>query len=444
MQKQTPEGHAVRQDSMTRRDFVKAAGGTGLAVAAGTGLSLFAGQAPAVAQSRTLHILEWSSFIKEADVETDRQAAEFGKLEGVKVKVEHINANDLNARATAAVESGVGPDIIRLLNNQPHLYANGLIDHGDLIQEVGGEDIWSFLREAVYVDGVYRGVPYMTGGGAFVYRRDIFDEAGVAPPQTWDDMMQIGTQLKDLGYPIGQSLGHSFGDPPGFCYPLLWSFGGSMVDENAKVAINSQATRNAITFMQEFWAKGCDEGGLAWDDSSNNRAFLAETISATLNGASIYFVAKRNWTQRQNPFVKQLNHFLIPAGPAGQYHTFGGFSSCITQHSKVQTAAKNYIRFSLKDENFEKFFVINNGYIKGIVPKWQKHRMWDLDPALTPYRDMAQYGRHFGWPGPYDRRSSEVLAKYIIVDLFARATRGESADSVIKWAEGELKNVYGG
>jgi multiple sugar transport system substrate-binding protein len=40
-------------------------------------------------------------------------------------------------------------------------------------------------------------------------------------------------------------------------------------------------------------------------------------------------------------------------------------------------------------------------------------------------------------------RASEVFAKYIVVDLYARAVKGESEDSVIKWAESELKNIYG-
>ena len=36
-----------------------------------------------------------------------------------------------------------------------------------------------------------------------------------------------------------------------------------------------------------------DEGGLAWDDTSNNRAFLSGSIGATNNGASIYLEAKK-------------------------------------------------------------------------------------------------------------------------------------------------------
>jgi multiple sugar transport system substrate-binding protein len=439
MDTHTTEENIMPQQGLTRRDFIKTS--TGVALAAGTGLSLL-GQAPAFAQARQLHILEWSSFVKPADVETDRQAAEFGKQEGIKVRVEHINANDLNARATAAVESNAGPDLIRLLSNGPHLYAKGLIDHAELIQEVGGEDIYPALREAVYVDGVYRGVPYFSGGGAYVYRRDMFDEAGVAAPQTWDDFMTVGTKVKELGYPIGQSLGHSFGDPPGFCYTFLWSFGGSLTDENGKVSIDSQATRDSIAYLKEFWVKACDEGGLAWDDTSNNRAFLGGTISCTLNGASIYFIPKRNWTEKKDPFVWTLFHFLSPEGRAGRFHIFTAQNSCIMTHSKVQSAAKNYIRFIHQDENFEKFFVINNGYVKGVVPKWKKHPLWSWDPALTPYRDLANYGKHYGYPGPYDRRASEAWSKYILVDLYARAVKGESADSVIKWAESELKNIY--
>jgi len=134
---QQAEGRVTR--GLTRRAFLT----TSMAVAATAGVEWARGQAPAFAQTRTLHILEWSSFVKEADVIRDQQAAEFGKQAGVKVTLEHINANDIPARATAAIEGRKGPDILQLLNNYPHLYAGGLEDHNALVAELGGR---SFIR----------------------------------------------------------------------------------------------------------------------------------------------------------------------------------------------------------------------------------------------------------------------------------------------------------
>jgi multiple sugar transport system substrate-binding protein len=423
---------------LRRREVLAATG----AVAAGAGLGLFGGKAPAVAQQRELKVLEWSSFVKESDVEVDRQAAEFGKAEGIKVTVEHINNNDLPARATAAVETGVGPDIIQLWDNHPILFSAGFIDHSDLVREAGGDKIYKVFRDASHLDKGYAGVPYFGTGAAFAYRTDVFQQAGVTPPKTWNEFLKAGAAIKKAGMPVGQALGHSFGDPPGFCRAVHWAFGGRPVDEAGRVTINSKETRAALAFAKEFWFAACEENGLAWNDSSNNQAFAAGTIGATRNGASIYFVAMRAFKEKGDPFVKKISHFLDPAGPAGKKQGMLVYTRCISKTSKVQTAAKNYIRFCMKDANYEKLFLANGGYINGLLPKWDAHPFWKSDPALTPYSELSKNAVHSGWPGPFDRRASEAAAKYIIVDMFARAVKGDSLDSAISFAERELKQTY--
>jgi multiple sugar transport system substrate-binding protein len=414
-----------------------------MALAAAAGAEIVTGTAPALAQTRTLHVLEWSSFVPAADVIRDQQAAEFGKQAGVKVTLEHINANDLAARATAAIEGRKGPDILQLLNNSPHLYAGGLEDHTQLIAELGGDKFYPFIMDAVKVEGIVRGVPYFFGGGANTYRKDIFQKVGIdKPPDTWEEHLAAGKKLKKFGMPIGQTLGHTFGDAPGFAYPLLWSFGGMEVDEKGKVAINGKETRAAADFVKEFWFAACDEGGLAWDDTSNNRAFLAETIACTLNGASIYFVARYTPEKAAPGMADKIGHFLLPRGLAGRFHTVTPFSNCIASYSENKDVAKDYIRYCHQKEVYEKFFVTNKGYINGPLPEWQEHPMWEADPATTIFRELPKYGRSAGYAGPYNRQAAEAWAKYIIVDLFAKVVKGESPQSVIAWAERELKNVY--
>ncbi len=435
---------STRQSAgITRRQALKAAGagviGSGL-----LGAGLFGGKPPAYAQERTLHVLEWSSFVPEADKEVDRQAVEFGKQEGLKVTVEHINNNDLNARATAAVESGVGPDIIQLWQINAKLFAPGFINHNDLVSEAGGSRIYKYLRDSVDVNGVAAGVPYFSTGAAYAYRKDYFQQAGATIPVTYEEFLTTGAKLKKIGFPVGQALGHSFGDPPGFCEAVLWAFGGRHVDEQAKVAINSKEARTALAFVKEFWSAACDEGGLAWDDTSNNRAFAASTISCTRNGASIYFVAKRNWEQKQDPLVKQIGHFIDPKGKGGNPHAMTPYHRSIFKASKVQSAAKNYIRFCMRDDNYEKLFLVNGGYINGIVPKWDAHPFWKSDANLLPYAELNKAAVVQGWPGPSDRRASTAQAKYILVDMFARAVKGDSIEEAISFAEKEFKNVYEG
>jgi multiple sugar transport system substrate-binding protein len=429
------------RDGVTRRDLLKSTGAA-VAAATGAGLGLFGGKAPAFAQARELHYLEWSSFVKEADKEVERQAEEFGKMEGIKVRVEHINNNDLPTRAAAATESGVGPDVIQIWNQFPKLYADKLVNLSDLVEAAGGSKIYKVYRDATYINGQCVGVPYFSTAAAFAYRTDFFQRAGAKAPDTWEDFLREGAKIKKIGFPVGQALGHSFGDPPGFCYALLWGFGGKPADEKGKVAIDSKETRAALQFMREFWSAACDESGLAWDDTSNNRAYAAGTVATTRNGASIYFVAKRELKLNGNPLANVTEHFIDPAGPAGRRTALTQYNRIVFKHSKVQTAARNWIKFCLQKDNYAKFMAVNGGYANGYSDTSNDQPVWNEDPKLKPFKDIPKFAVPQGWPAPFDRRASEAEAKYIIVDMFARAVQGESVDAAIKFAESELKLIY--
>src|SRR4029453_8259591 len=103
-----------------------------------------------------------------------------------------------------------------------------------------------------------------------------------------------GQKLKKARHPYGQTAGHTFGDAPSFWYPYLWSWGGKEVEADGKtVVLNSKETVESVKFAVGLWKDSCDDGGLAWDDSGNNRAFLSGSIAATNNGASIYVESKK-------------------------------------------------------------------------------------------------------------------------------------------------------
>src|ERR687891_2759013 len=165
---------------LTRRQFVE----TTAIAGAVSAVPFLGGKAPAYAQERRVHYLQWTSFIPAADEEIDRQAEEFSKATGIDITVEKINQNDMPARITAAVESGSGPDVIQMNANQPLLFANGLADQTALLQELQGDQLYDWARAAATADGVARGVPLFNIGNAIAYRKDVFEELGLKVPNT--------------------------------------------------------------------------------------------------------------------------------------------------------------------------------------------------------------------------------------------------------------------
>jgi multiple sugar transport system substrate-binding protein len=48
-----------------------------------------------------------------------------------------------------------------------------------------------------------------------------------------------------------------------------------------------------------------------------------------------------------------------------------------------------------------------------------------------------------GWPAPVSRPQAEVIAKYVIIDMFAKACSGGATKDVIKTAQAQVKQIYG-
>jgi multiple sugar transport system substrate-binding protein len=432
---------------ISRRTVLKLSSTGGMAAILATG------RAPAFAQETTIHWLRWNDFVPASDEVLRKQIIpECKKALGVTLNIEMINGNDIQARTTSSIQSGTGPDVICGLNNWPQLYAESIADVSDLAEEIGkAQDGFYQVSRAVANDGKkWIAVPWCVLGAQLTYRKSWFEEVGYAGgkfPQTWEEYRAAGKKLKAAGHPFGQALGHSFGDPPTYTYPHTWSWGGKEVEADGKtVVLDSKATVDAVKFMVGFWKDGYDDGGLAWDDSSNNRAFLSGTISCTLNGASIYLEAKRKptsyLTEKGKPMHEDILHAPLPKGAGGQFGYHLPMSNMLMGYSKNQKAAKDFLRWITSKAVYQTWFNSQQGYSVGATTVWENDPVWKNDPVMLPFRAAARAGRFPGYAGPADRKAAEVLSKYIIVDMYAKAVQGMPAEEAVKWAHGEVAKVH--
>src|SRR5438477_12659516 len=97
-----------------RRRFVQLSGAGALTAGSG-GLAgiLASGRAPAYAQGTTVHWLRWSDFVPASEQLLRQKIVPQCQTDlGVKLNYDAVNANDIQARITSAVQSSSGPDII--------------------------------------------------------------------------------------------------------------------------------------------------------------------------------------------------------------------------------------------------------------------------------------------------------------------------------------------
>lgn len=426
-----------------------AAGGAATTAAGGAATTAAGGAAATTAAGSTkqfsgeLRYLAWTNFVPAHDEELKRQADEWGKKNNVKVTVEYVANNQLQPKTVAAIEAKAGPDIIEMDYNWPWLYESALADvskeYTALKSQLGG--YYDVLESYSQVNGVARAIPKCIVPNAWVYRVSWLKEQGADKfPDNWDQFHDLGKKLKAAGHPMMQTMGHTFGDAPTMWYSFLWDYGGKEVEKDGKtVVLNSPETLKAVEAAVAIFKDCFDPVVFSWDDSSNNTAFFAEQVSATLNGASIYIKAKND----KVPWVSDLKSAPQPGGPAGKSIINLTKTQGVMNYGKNQDAAKEFIMWLSQPDQMNKWLEAGGGYSVGAMHAYDNHPVFTKDPQLGVYKDSVKDTRWYGWPGPPSSASSEVQSKYLIVDMFAKAAQGMAPKDAIAFTEGELKKIYG-
>ena len=418
----------------SRRDVLKIA-------LAGAGAAALPWQAKA--DGKTLTMLHESSFIKTFDEFFQKTLAPaYEKETGVKIVYEITAVGSLPSRDSAIIETGSGADVSMLALLFPFLYQDKLLDVSDIAEDMGQKQggWYDVAKEAGMVDGKWKAVPFCNIGQLMNWRTDWFAEIGVKTfPDSWEELYDVGKKLKAKDHPFGFELGHGFGDNHGWLYPLLWSYGGHEVEKDGKtVVIDSDETAKAVDFCRKFFQDTMLDDVLSWTDVSNNKAWYAEQISCTNNAESILWLAKRDFPD----IAKVTDQAMNPQGPKGRFHLMNSITHGIFNFSPEKQAAHDFLKWLMDQKQLGAWYASADSYYQPLLKGYENAPMWDVEPRNKPFRDAVATAHLPGWPAPPDRRLAESVAKYVVVDMFAKACSGTSTKDVIKAADAQLKGIY--
>jgi len=393
-----------------------------------------------------LRVLRWKRFVQGDEDQWMANTRAFTEKTGVAVTVDNENWEDLRPKAAVAANVGSGPDIILSTNDDSHQYPDKLLEIGDLCEYLGKKYGPWYPSALAYgkSGGRWIALPLGSGGNCMNYRTSHLNAAGFKQfPKDTDGFLKLCKALKKNGTPPGFALGNATGDANGWCHWLLWAFGGKMVDEQNRLAINSKETAAALEYARELYPTFVS-GTLSWLDPNNNKAFLAGDISLTGNGISIYYAAKTSKDPKLQDIAKDMNHAVFPVGPVGHPTMSALFFTCVIyRYSKYPNAAKEYLRFMMEKEQYEEWQKASIGFVTQPLTFYERNPVWTVDPKHTPFKYSCKNMLPNGYAGTLGAASAGCIADFIVVNMVAEAASGaETVKDALSRAEKRAKRYY--
>src|SRR5690242_12526182 len=343
---------------VTRRRFLKDTALTLAAVSATPVLSApFVSKA--LADNKSLSIVQWAHFVPEYDTWFDNFAKEWGKKNNVAVTVDHIPVQNVPARAAAEASAQSGHDLFGFNGaGGAHLYKKFFLDVADLVKETEKKygPVSVIGKQLGYnADGTWSAFPDFYINFPGMYQKSLWGEIGVVP-DTWDNVRKGGAKLKAKGHPVGISLGHS-NDPSTTWRGLLWSYGAAIQDEaGKKIVLQSKEAVEAVKVAAALYKEAMTSDVLSWNDSSNNQYLVSGVASYIVNPISAYRTfQKSNKKGADDTFV-----IGPPKGPAKQFMGAASEFYGIWKFAKNKEAAKEFLRYYAA--NWPEAFKASEGY----------------------------------------------------------------------------------
>jgi len=401
-----------------------------------------------------LKILQWSHFVPQYDVWFDPFATAWGNANGVAVTVDHIALGELPASLTAAIDAGAGPSLVEMVFAPPQ-FIEGLHDLTELnmqAQELFGEQVeTSKMSSYLPATGTYYG--YSPGFVPDPANYDIamWTQVGYPTgPATYADLLDGGAKIKDqLGIPLGLGMSPEL-DSRLAMRNVIWSFGGSVQDENECVVLNSPETLEAVQYVSDLYNSAMTEEVFAWTPASNNQGLIAGELSYILNSISAY----RSLQDIDAEAADNIGFGPALSGPRGDQYASSHVWSVYVIPKYVEgpeleaakafllhlTANYNQAVFNSKLYNFPAF--------PSTVPElqgWLTQDPFGSRPAdkLLVLNSALDTAAWLGYPGPANPAIGEVFGTNIIVTMMAEAARGEKApEQAIADAETQINAIF--
>lgn len=270
-----------------------------------------------------------------------------------------------------------------------------------------------------YNGQIYR-IPFRSDVGMLYYRTDLLEQAGVEPPDTFEELVQISKDIQqntdiDWGY-IWQ--GRQYEGLSAMFVEILQGFGGFWVNpETNEVGLDRPEALEAVNFLRSTISEGISPTGVTtYAEEETRRLFQS--------GEAVFL---RNWpyvwplANESSPIAGQIGIKPMISQPGVESGAcLGGWGFGISKGSAHPNEAWTAIEYFTSEEA-QRRFILETGYVPS-------RRSLFNDPQI-----VAQYGHYpqllevvesavLRPPIPQYAQTSDILQRYLNGALTGRFT----------------------
>jgi multiple sugar transport system substrate-binding protein len=364
---------------------------------------------------------------------------EFGFTEetGIPIKLESASsAMEDIAKLTTYFRSGTSPYDVLMASDEMF---GGFVRAGwfepldDALPQGFWDDFPASMDDMIanwhkYEGKTYR-VPHEFAFSLFWYRQDWFNQLGVEPPSSWDEIVEIGTRLKDE-YPNRYMFGDALGkDGYLYVYIALMTIqaGGNPFEAD-------EGFRKALKFTHDmiYEHEVFPKSALNKTYDQINQDYMNDRIAILRQWPYFHSATRGNdsWYEEGKAEV-----MLPPEGPANNKVWVGGHGWSVPKHSENIENAKEFITFITKPEVATRMAELNSFFM--VPRKSTMKELGDQEFAgfLKKYSDAGVFASR-----PFHPKISE--AQTAVEDAaHAYLSNQMSLDEAVDFCKSKLEDL---
>lgn len=344
----------MSQKGFSRRTFLKGSAAAIAATLASNGASKFLTQgvfAPNIARAQSNTVV---FAIQEFAHDAIRSVLpEFEEASGLTVQLEGgpVSGNDMLTRYSAAFASGSSPvDLFSDADDSSPTFmrAGWVIPLNDVIPQETWDDFPPSMQPHIdgflSIEGERYRIPHEFAVGYFFTRKDLLDEAGLAVPTTWEEMVEVGKEISDPAngfYATTDAL-----IKPALLYVYVAYLAAQ---SGGKVFEFDEATGEALQFLYDmiYTHQIFPETALNQDYTAQNELYMGDKIAFMRQWPFFQAFAEGNseWYADEKMVIE-----LPPAGAAGSKSWIGGWGFSIPTYAPNIEGAKELLVYLTSPE----------------------------------------------------------------------------------------------